>query len=123
MNEQMLEEIKRALRVVPQALMLSLLINGLLRFSVVIALMFCIGDLEAALAAEKTVGYPFIEIFLHAVNSPAGVCLMVAIVIFMGICSLVGDVATSSRILWSFARDKGPPFWRLLSRVRPPSLT
>ena len=113
----MSEEIQRASVVVPQALMLSLLINGILGFAMMLALMFCIGDIEAALNAELTLGYPFLEIFLQAVQSVAGTCLMTSLVIFIGICSTVGDFAASSRMLWSFARDRGTPFSKTLAKV------
>ena len=114
----MSEEIKRASTVVPQALMLSLLINGVLGFAMVLALMFCIGDVSAALKAQETLDYPYLEIFLQAVNSLPGACLMAGVVIFLGICSTVGDFAASSRMLWSFSRDDGTPYSKYLSKVR-----
>ena len=113
----MSEEIHNASTIVPQALMLSLLINGILGFAMILALMFCIGDVETALDAQKTLGYPFLEIFLQAVNSTAGACIMASLIVFLGICSTVGDFAASSRMLWSFSRDRGTPLWNTLSKV------
>ena len=113
----MSEEIQRASIVVPQAIILSVLINGVLGFSMVLALMFCVGDVQAALAAQKTLGYPFLEVFLQAVNSVAGACLMASLVVILGVCSTVGSFASSSRILWSFSRDRGTPLWKTLSKV------
>ena len=113
----MSEEIQNASIVVPQALMLSLLINGVLGFAMILGLMFCIGDITAALDAQSTLGYPFLEIFQQAVNSTTGACLMASLVVFLGICSTVGDFAASSRMLWSFARDRGTPFASTLSKV------
>ena len=114
----MSEEIRNASTIVPKALMLSLFISGVLGFAMVLAFMFCIGDVQAALEAQKTLGYPFIEIFLQAVNSTAGACIMASIVLFLGISSAVGNLAASSRTLWSLSRDRGTPFWRILSKVR-----
>ncbi|KAL8786251.1 MAG: hypothetical protein Q9195_008275 [Heterodermia aff. obscurata] len=110
----MSEEIQGASLVVPRALMLSLLINGVLGFAMILALMFCIGDLQAALEAQETLGYPFLEIFLQAVKSKTGATLMASIIIAIGICCVVGAFATSSRMLWSFSRDHGTPGWRIL---------
>lgn len=113
----MSEEIQRASIVVPQAITLSILINGILGFSVVLALMFCLGDVQAALAAEQTLEYSFLEVFLQAVHSVAGACLMASLVVILGVCSTVGSFTSSSRILWSFSRDRGPPLWKTLSKV------
>ena len=99
--------------------MLSLVINGVLGFAMVLALMFCIGNVDAALGATETLGYPFLEIFLQAVNSVTGACLMAGLVVVLGICSTVGDFAAASRMLWSFSRDRGTPFWQVLSKVSP----
>ena len=115
----MSEEIQGATLVVPRALMLSLLINGVLGFAMILALMFCIGDLQTALESQATLGYPFLEIFLQAVNSKAGATLMASIIIAVGICSVVGVFATSSRMLWFFSRDHGTPGWRVLVKVSP----
>ena len=112
----MSEEIHNASIIVPWALMLSLLINGILGFAMVLALMFCIGDVEAALDPQMTLGYPFLEIFLQAVNSTAGACLMASLVV-LGVCGTVGGFAASSRMLWSFSRDRGTPLWNILSKV------
>ena len=97
--------------------MLSILINGVLGFAMVLALMFCIGDVQAALDAQKTLIYPFLEIFLQAVGSTPGACLMASLVVLIGICSTVGDFAATSRMLWSFSRDHGTPFSSTLSKV------
>ena len=83
----------------------------------ILALMFCIGDVEAALGAQKTLGYPFLEIFVQAVNSVTGACLMAGLIVVLGFCSTVGGFAAASRMLWSLSRDRGTPFWKVLSRV------
>ena len=116
----MSEEIQGASLAVPRALMLSLLINGVLGFAMILALMFCIGDLKAALESQETLGYPFLEIFVQAVKSKVGATLMASIIIALGICSTVGDFAASSRMLWSFSRDHGTPGWRVLVKVSLP---
>lgn len=113
----MSEEIRNAQIIVPQALMLSLLINGVLGFAMVIALMFCLGDIQAALDAQQTLGYSFLEIFLQAVDSRVGVTVMTVIIVVMGVCSTVGCFAASSRMLWSFSRDRGVPYSKTLLKV------
>ncbi|EIT82960.1 amino acid transporter [Aspergillus oryzae 3.042] len=105
----MSEEITNAPVAVPRSIMLSVLINGTLGFSMLIAMLFCLGDIEAALVSPT------------ATHSVAGTATMGAIITTMGICTSVGMLASTSRQFWSFARDRGIPGWRLWSRVTPES--
>lgn len=111
----MSEEITNAARAVPTSIMLSVLINGSLGFGMLLAMLFCLGDIETAL--QSPTGYPFMAIFLQATGSVAGTAVMSSIVTTMGITTSVGMLATASRQLWSFARDRGVPGWRIWSQV------
>lgn len=112
----MSEEIQNASKTVPRAMISSMLLNGILGFGMLIAVLFCLGDITAAL--ESPTGYPFMEIFLQATgNSVSGSTVMIAIVIIMGTFSIPGFLATSSRAIWAFSRDRGLPFWRSLSKA------
>ncbi|KAI9040337.1 choline transport protein [Aspergillus affinis] len=111
----MSEEINNAPVLVPRSIMLSVAINGTLGFSMLIALLFCLGDIEAAL--ESPTGFPFMGIFLQATGSVAGTATMGAIITSMGISTSVGMLASTSRQFWSFARDRGIPGWRVWSKV------
>ncbi|OQD63837.1 hypothetical protein PENPOL_c008G04044 [Penicillium polonicum] len=111
----MSEEITNAAVAVPTSIMLSVLINGSLGFGMLIAMLFCSGDLGSAL--ESPTGYPFLAIFLEATGSVAGTAVMGSIVTTMGATTSVGMLASTSRQFWSFARDRGIPGWRLWSQV------
>lgn len=113
----MSEEIQNATVVVPRALVLSIFINGILGLAMVLGLMFCIGDVETALNAEETLGFPFLEVFLQSTRSVTGSAMMASIIIVMGVGSTVGAFATAARMLWSFSRDRGPPFAKYISQV------
>ena len=54
---------------------ISVLLNGTLGFAMLLALLFCLGDLTDAL--DTLTGYPFIEIFYQATGSNAGASAMV----------------------------------------------
>lgn len=114
----MSEEVANASRVIPQAMMLTVIINGCLGFGMVIAVLFCVGDLEKALASPT--GYPYMEMFYQATNSRAGTLAMVSIMLIIYTCSLMGLLAAASRQFWSFSRDRGVPGWRWWSQVRNP---
>ena len=113
----MCEEIKNSSIVVPQALLTGLFINGVLGISVTLVLMICMGDVDAMVASQETLLYPFIEVFGQATNSLAGSTVMVALIVTMGISGTVGALASASRMVWSFSRDRGFPSWRTFVRV------
>lgn len=77
----MSEEILSASIVVPQTIIRNLVTNRILGFAMVLVLMFCIGDVQAALDAQETLGYPFVEIFYQTMNSVACVTKMVSLII------------------------------------------
>jgi hypothetical protein len=93
----------------------SIVINGILGFGMLLAILYCQGDISAA--AESPTGYPFVAIFASGVQSLSGATVMVSIVIFMAWCNAIGCLASASRMMWSFARDKGLPFSSTLSKV------
>ncbi|EKV10439.1 GABA permease, putative [Penicillium digitatum PHI26] len=111
----MSEEITNAAVAVPTSIMLSVLINGSLGFGMLIAMLFCSGDLGSSL--NSPTGYPFLAIFLEATGSTAATAVMGSIVTTMGATTSVGMLASTSRQFWSFARDRGIPGWRLWSQV------
>jgi amino acid transporter len=112
----MSEEILNASTAVPTSIMLSVLINGSLGFGMLLAMLFCLGDIEQALGSAT--GYPFMDIFLQATDSVTGTAVMGSIITTMGITTSVGMLASASRQFWSFARDRGIPGWRIWSQVR-----
>lgn len=110
----MSEEIQNAAAVVPNAMVLSITLNGVMGLGMLIAALFCLGDVETVLAAP----YAFMAIFQQAVGSDAGATAMSALVTVLMICALISFVATGSRMTWSFARDRGLPGWYYISKVR-----
>jgi choline transport protein len=112
----MSEEIHDAAVVVPRAIILSIIINGIVGFSAMISILFCLGDVEELFTTRFS--YPFIQVFLNATNSKAGTAVMVVISIIPGIGLTIAAVAAASRMLWAFARDRGVPGWRYVSKVR-----
>ncbi|KAB8230922.1 amino acid/polyamine transporter I [Aspergillus alliaceus] len=111
----MAEEISNAPTYVPISLMLTVLINGTLGFAMLLALLFCLGDIDKAL--NDPTGLPFVGIFLQATESIPGTAVMACIIIVMCFCTSVGMLASASRQFWSFSRDRGIPGWRIWSQV------
>ncbi|KAI3390864.1 hypothetical protein diail_8474 [Diaporthe ilicicola] len=117
----MSEEISNAAVNVPRSIVASIMINGSLGFGMLLAIIFCLGDPQAALEAQETIGYPFIEVFMAATQSLGGATGMTSIVIALAFSCTIGFMATASRIIWSFARDRGLPFSRVLCHLSPHS--
>ena len=99
----------------PWCMMATMAVNGFLGFGMLVAILFSLGDIDAAL--NTPTGYPFIEIFHQATISYVGATAMTSVVATEVIFASVGILATSSRMLWAFARDNGVPYSKFISRV------
>lgn len=109
------EEISDSSLVLPRAIMWSVAPNALLGLLVIITLAFTSGDLERVLSTST--GEPFIQIFYDVTGSRAAATIMASIVVILLCSCCFSEVATSSRQLWSFARDRGFPASSWLSEV------
>jgi amino acid transporter len=69
---------------------------------------FTAGDVDAVLNSKT--GYPFIDLFYNATKSFGATNTMCAVIIINLTASSIAVLATASRQLWSFARNKGLPF-------------
>lgn len=112
----MSEEVKDSQKNVPRSMILSILINGVLAFGMLLAILFASGNLQNLLQDAPN-GYPFITIFANTVGSNAGATGMTAIIVVLELCSTMGALAAASRMMWSFARDRGLPGHTHLSKV------
>ena len=110
---QMSEEIQNAPMNVARSMVASVIINGALAFGVIVALLFC--DVNIGSASNDQ--FPVIAILAQATRSTTAAVLMLTLVAVLTFCASVGSLAASSRMTWSFARDRGLPYWTKLSRV------
>jgi amino acid transporter len=78
---------------------------------------FCITDLDDLLAADTD--YPIIQIIHKATGSYGGTCVLGGLLILLLFFSTVTTVASASRQVWAFSRDRGFPFSAWISHVRP----
>ena len=106
------EEVQDASLVVPQVMWWSYILNVFLGIVALITMLFCIGPLEDAIASE----IPYLALFLNTGSQALAEVLIVGlfIIIFSG---NVTALATTSREVFAFARDKGFPFSHWLSRM------
>ncbi|KIW92918.1 uncharacterized protein Z519_06767 [Cladophialophora bantiana CBS 173.52] len=103
----MSEEVRRAKHAVPRSMILTIVINGVMAFGIILVLLYCLGDLDDALDAS----YPIIPICLNATGSMAAANAMVSGLIIITYFVVAASVASVSRITWAWARDGALPRW------------
>lgn len=117
----MSEEVSNASVIVPWSMLITTLLNGAFGFAILIALLFVTTNIEAVLKSPTgALGFPYMQIFYQSTGSKAGASVMIAIILVMTACATIADLATASRLIWAFARDRGLPFWRHVSKVGSP---
>ena len=90
----------------------SYILNAMMGTFMLITMLFCIGDLESAVASAA----PYLDLFNN--TGSIGVALMLSILIFLLIAfSNVNTLAATSRETWAFSRDQGFPFSHWISKV------
>lgn len=109
------EELKDASKWLPRIMVIAAATNFSIGFILLVLILFRAGDVDAAI--ESPTGQPYIAILLNATGSGAGTSVLVAYIILALIFCSTNVVTTSSRQLFSFARDRGVPFSGWLSQV------
>ncbi|KAF9879584.1 hypothetical protein CkaCkLH20_03127 [Colletotrichum karsti] len=109
------EEMDDAAVGVPHAMVGSVLINGVLGFAFLIALLFCMGDVDSALATST--GFPIIQIFYNITGNLAATNAMTAAITIMAAISTVPLLTSAARMMWAFASDQGLPFANAISEI------
>lgn len=111
----MAEEVSDAALTIPRAICASMIVNGLIGFAMMVTTLYCLGDAQSVFDTDT--GFPFIQIFYNSVGNVGGAVGMgVTVLILTWACS-TGITTAASRMTWSFARDKGMPLSKFLSKV------
>ncbi|KAI1359948.1 amino acid/polyamine transporter I [Xylaria arbuscula] len=110
------EEMQNPAVGVPVAIVGSILINGVVGFSFLIAILFSTQDFDLALASPT--GFPILEIFRQTTRgSVAGATAMSSAIVLMATLATIPLMATAARMVWAFARDQGLPWSSGLSKI------
>ncbi len=109
----MSEEVQNASTNVARSMVISVFINGTLAFGILLALLFCDVNIDSVSNDQ----FPAIEILARGTQSITAAVVMITLAAVLQFCASVGSLAASSRMIWSFARDRGLPYWTKLSRV------
>ncbi|KAM0512602.1 hypothetical protein ACHAPE_008626 [Trichoderma viride] len=112
----MIEEIPNPQIEGPKIMMYCIGIGMFTGFIFLSCLMFVINNVDGVIEAAEG---PLLHIFMDATKSRAGsICLLMFPLVCM-LFTTVALVATSTRMSYAFARDRGMPFSHIFSRVHP----
>ncbi|KAK6585578.1 hypothetical protein PZA11_002305 [Diplocarpon coronariae] len=106
------EEVENASLAVPRAMWWSYVLNVTMGISILIVMLFCIGPLESVLDAQS----PYLALFKNTGSNAMAFSLLIILFILISLGNITA-LATTSREMWAFSRDKGFPFSRWISRM------
>jgi choline transport protein len=86
-----------------------------MQFAFGICLTYTIGDVNAVTSTNT--GLPMIEVYHQATKSAGATVVFIVAIALVLLVTLFNTFASTSRLTWAFARDKGLPFSHFFSRV------
>ncbi|KAJ5373919.1 Amino acid/polyamine transporter I [Penicillium concentricum] len=120
----MAEEMQNASRDLPRVLYGCVALSGIITFPWVIALAFCMTDIEGVLNGPVGRIYPLVQLIYNVSGGSQSMTIgLTWFYLFLGFfVGGPGCMAASSRVIWSFAREGGLPdcFSRVHSRFEVP---
>ncbi|GIC85644.1 putative choline transport protein [Aspergillus udagawae] len=111
------EECLEPERIVPKAVMVTVIIGFLTAFPFSIAVIYSYRDVESSLSSAT--GFPIYFIWEKATRSPAAATIFMAALVVVSAVAFNAVHQTASRLTWSFARDDALFFSRRLASVHP----
>ena len=99
------EETHDASWTIPRVVLAAVTTNAVMLLVVGFTYIFCLGDLDSVL--DTPTYQPVIQVFFNTTQSYVATTIMTLVIIVILLSAAVGQVATASRQLWSFARDRG----------------
>ncbi|KAF9890903.1 hypothetical protein FE257_005479 [Aspergillus nanangensis] len=111
----MTEEMTHASRDAPRAIIMSVGLGAVTGLVFLIALCFCIGNIDET--AASSTGVPVIQIFYDSTHSKVGACFLASLMTVICLFASISLLTEGSRSLYAFARDHGLPFSRTLATV------
>lgn len=106
------EEVENASLNVPRARWWSYVMNVIMGSAMLITMLFCIGDLYTFLGSDA----PYLTLFKNTGSDAVAFVLMIYLFILISLGNITA-LATTSRELWAFSRDKEFPFSKWISKV------
>ncbi|KAF2404832.1 amino acid transporter [Trichodelitschia bisporula] len=111
----MSDEVKKVETRVPRSIMIACITNAVMLFAFVLTLLYRLGDLEQVMSSPL----PLIPVFYQATGSKAATNFFVVMPALILFVVQFNALASVSRLVWAFARDKGLPFSNFFAYVHP----
>jgi len=111
------EECLNPRKTVPKVLLMTVGIGFVTAFVFTIVMCYCISNF--VLVYFTSTGFPIYELYILAFRSDTGATVLMVASLIMVWFTLNAIYETTSRLIWSFARDDGFLFSRFLGKVNP----
>lgn len=111
----MSDEVKKARVQVPRSMITSVVSNAIMQFLYMITVLFAIGDVDVVLADPL----PIIQVYYQATGSKPATNFFVSMFAILGSVAFFNCFASTSRLVWAFARDNGLPFSATFACIHP----
>ncbi|CAI6013903.1 unnamed protein product [Clonostachys chloroleuca] len=109
------EEMHHPGKAIPKAMNFTLLIGLVTSVPFIIAMMFCIKDLDAVRSAHL----PSLEAFYQATGSEAAALGLQGILVVLFYTCMPSQWITCGRLTWAFSRDRGLPYSNYWNHISP----
>ncbi|EXJ84860.1 hypothetical protein A1O3_05535 [Capronia epimyces CBS 606.96] len=111
------EEVQTPARIIPRAIVSSIVVGFVSAFAYTIGMLYCIKDFDAVL--NSPTNFSILEVYRQATGSRGAAGAFCVGSILIGCFVLNACQQTASRLTWSFARDNGIVFSNLVRRIHP----
>lgn len=111
----MAEEVPQPERNIPIAILTTVAIGFTTSWFYCISMFFSLKDLNQLI--NSTTQVPILELYYQALNNKAGAIVLETLLLVTGMGCLIACHTWQSRLVWSFARDRGVPGHQYISRV------
>lgn len=112
----MIDETKNPRRRVPKIMLIAVMSNAIMAFSMIITVLFCIGDPDVTVGSGQMA---ILMVFYHATKSKTASTVLLIMAAFGIMVYMFNCTASVTRLTWAFARDNGLPFRSFFARVHP----
>ncbi|EEH22110.2 hypothetical protein PABG_04321 [Paracoccidioides brasiliensis Pb03] len=113
----MAEEVANPERSIPIAICGTVFVGFTTAWFYCMSMFFSLSDFQRLL--DTPTGVPILELFHQALRSKVGAIALESLVLCTGFGCQIASHTWQSRLCWSFARDRGLPFHKYLSKIHP----
>ena len=111
----MAEEVPQPERNIPIAIMATVAIGFTTSWFYCLSMFFSMTDLNGLINSVTEV--PILELYYQALNNTAGAIVLESLLLVTGMGCLIACHTWQTRLVWSFARDRGVPGHQWISQV------